>query len=315
MAQASLGGVVLGGALGALWATGLLLVLHALSRRRVDLADRLAPYLPDPAAVRALPPPRSRRSARTDPDGRRWVAPHWASAGLTWCTGPDATVRHRLQRAGLFTDIVGFRARVAAHATSGAIVGLVLGAVSWRVRGSSALIVVPFLVICAATAGALPGLRLRRLAARRQTRMLAQFPTLADVLALSVGAGESPTAALERICRVCDGELSAELRRCLAEARSGVNLAIALDRFADRTGLVGVRRFVDGMVVALDRGTPLADVLRAQAEDVRADARRALIETAGSREIAMLVPVVFLILPVTVVFAVYPGLAVLDLAL
>ena len=67
-------------------------------------------------------------------------------------------------------------------------------------------------------------------------------------------------------------------------------------------------RFVDGVVVAAERGTPLAEVLRAQAADVREAGRRALLEAGGRREIAMLVPVVFVILPTTVVFALYPGL-------
>ncbi len=37
------------------------------------------------------------------------------------------------------------------------------------------------------------------------------------------------------------------------------------------------------------------------------------MEAGGRREIGMMVPVVFLVLPVTVLFAVYPGLTVLDL--
>ena len=71
-------------------------------------------------------------------------------------------------------------------------------------------------------------------------------------------------------------------------------------------------RFVDGIVVAVERGTPLAEVLRAQAEDVREVGRRALMETGGKKEIAMMVPVVFLVLPVTVLFAVFPGIAYLS---
>ena len=39
------------------------------------------------------------------------------------------------------------------------------------------------------------------------------------------------------------------------------------------------------------------------------------MEAGGKKEIAMMVPVVFLVLPVTVLFAVYPGLAVLSLDL
>jgi tight adherence protein C len=39
------------------------------------------------------------------------------------------------------------------------------------------------------------------------------------------------------------------------------------------------------------------------------------MESGGKKEIGMMVPVVFLVLPVTVLFAIYPGLAVLDLDL
>ena len=62
------------------------------------------------------------------------------------------------------------------------------------------------------------------------------------------------------------------------------------------------------MSIAVERGTPLADVLRAQAVDVREEGKRYLLESAGKREIGMLVPVVFFVLPLTIVFALFPGL-------
>jgi tight adherence protein C len=65
------------------------------------------------------------------------------------------------------------------------------------------------------------------------------------------------------------------------------------------------------MIIAVERGTPLADVLRAQAQDVRETGRRAVMESGGKKEIAMMVPVVFLVLPITILFAVYPGFAFL----
>ena len=71
--------------------------------------------------------------------------------------------------------------------------------------------------------------------------------------------------------------------------------------------MAAVRRFADAFVVALERGTPLADVLRAQAADARDAARRELTERAARREVLMLLPVVFLVLPITVVFALFPG--------
>ena len=126
-----------------------------------------------------------------------------------------------------------------------------------------------------------------------------------------MGAGEGAVGALERICRLANGELAGELGRCLADARAGANLPDALQGLADRTGLVSLARFVDGMVVAVERGTPLAEVLRSQAQDVRETGRRAVMEAGGRKEIAMMLPVVFLVLPVTVLFAVFPGFAFL----
>jgi tight adherence protein C len=54
-------------------------------------------------------------------------------------------------------------------------------------------------------------------------------------------------------------------------------------------------------------------VLRAQADDVRESRRRELIELGGKREVLMLVPVVFLIMPVVVMYALLPGLVSLNL--
>jgi tight adherence protein C len=138
--------------------------------------------------------------------------------------------------------------------------------------------------------------------------MLAEFPVVAELLALAVTAGEGVVAALERVARLCRGELSRELGAALGEARAGIPLAEALGHLRERTTLEPLARFADGIVIALERGTPLSEVLRAQATDVREAGKRALLEAGGRKEIAMMVPVVFLVLPVTVLFALYPGL-------
>ena len=68
-----------------------------------------------------------------------------------------------------------------------------------------------------------------------------------------------------------------------------------------------------GDKLAMRSYTAGADVLHSQALDVREAGRRRLIEEGGKREIAMMVPVIFLILPVTVVFAVFPGIVAIRL--
>lgn len=144
---------------------------------------------------------------------------------------------------------------------------------------------------------------------------MVEFPTIAEMLALSISAGEGTIGALERVCSRSRGELTNELARCLNDARAGATLTDALQNLADRTGLASLARFVDGIVIAVERGTPLADVLRAQAQDVREDGRRRLMEEGGKKEIAMMVPIVFLVLPVTVLFAIFPGIQFMNFQL
>ncbi len=120
-------------------------------------------------------------------------------------------------------------------------------------------------------------------------------------------------AALDRVVQRSGGELSGDLARVLAAVRTGEPVGAAFDRMAATTGLPLVSRFAQGIAIAIERGTPLADVLHAQAADVREAGRRELIELAARREVLMMVPVVFLILPITVVFAFWPGLIGLSL--
>ena len=305
-------GAVVGLALG----IGLLVVAVRLPTwRKVGLDERLSPYLRDasrPSRLLERPfRPRRYPSARrlVDPVGRR------AGARIEQVLGGAESVRRRLVRAGRDPDVEAFRAEQVLWGALGAAAGAALAGLSWW-RGSVSAVATVVLVLAAgACAVAARDWTLSQQALRRETRMLAQFPTVAEMLALSVGAGEGPVAALDRVSRLSSGELGAELGRTLADARAGASLPVALQSLADRTGLLPLTRFVDGVIVAVERGTPLADVLRAQAQDVREAGQRALMEAAGKREIAMMVPVVFLILPVTVLFAVYPGFAFLRLGL
>ena len=131
----------------------------------------------------------------------------------------------------------------------------------------------------------------------RERQIVREFPTVAELLALAVAAGEGPVAALDRVVRRSGGELSRDLAVVLADVRTGQPVGEAFDRWAATTTQPIVARFAQGIAVAVERGTPLADVLHAQAADVREAGRRELIEVAARKEVLMLVPVVFLVLP------------------
>jgi tight adherence protein C len=304
---------LVGAGLGVLGATGVVTAVRAVPPlRRIRLEDRMAPYL------------------RTDARGRR---PTGASGltGLAACLlrpmlhalarrlndviGGTASVQRRLEQSGNSISNEEFRVEQVLWAGAGLGIGLVLALLA-AVRGSTTG-PVAFLIMALVLAVAGAMLRDRRLTSAvtgREERIIAEFPTVAELLALAVGAGESPVGALQRVSRQASGALSEELGRALAEVGAGGSLIVALEAMSRRTSVPALSRFVDGLAVAVERGTPLADVLRAQAADARDERRRALLEAGGRKEIAMMIPVVFFVLPVTVVFALFPGFYTLHLA-
>ncbi|ABK04050.1 type II secretion system protein [Arthrobacter sp. FB24] len=227
----------------------------------------------------------------------------------------SSALSRRLAQAGVRKSVVDFRAEQLLWAVLGFVLatGLILvGAASGQFN--------PFFAVVAVLGSALGGFLFRDYCLgsqikRREKLMMAEFPSLAELMALAVSAGESATGALDRVCRSSHGELAREFELVLGETRAGKPLVEALQRFSARTDLGPLVRFVDGIIVAVERGTPLADVLRAQAQDVRDTAKRDLMESAGKKEIAMMVPLVFGVLPLTVIFAVFPGLAAISLGL
>lgn len=111
------------------------------------------------------------------------------------------------------------------------------------------------------------------------------------------------------------GELTAEFRRAVLASGTGSSLSDALLDLARNVDVPALSRAIEHIVAAIDRGAPLAHVLQDQAVDAREDAKRGLLEAAGRKEIFMLLPLVFLILPLSVLFAVFPGIVLLKLGI
>jgi tight adherence protein C len=307
-------GTMLGALLGLLAAIGVGIAIRAAPPMRpIRLADRLAPYLGD------TPPPSkllARPSATATPFAvvRRIFAPAVGEVVelLERVVGGTASVRRRLGGLGSTLTVEEFRIEQLVCGAAGMAGGALLVALEGSARGHVDALLVGAIAVGGFVAGVLGrDWWLSRQLAKREQAMLSEFPVVADLLALPVVAGEAPPEALARVCRLVGGELARELETALAQTRAGAPITKALSELAERTTLEPFARFVQGLVVAIERGTPLADVLRAQAADVREIGKRALLEAGGRKEISMMAPVVFMILPVTVLFALYPGLLTL----
>lgn len=310
---------VAGGLLGGLAGLGVLLIAWRVAAiRRPALAPRVLPYLRDVRPRGSDRPPGDVAGVRPAPVAAAagvFGPPLRAAAdAVERVLGGATSVRRRLHRADLPLTLQEFRVQQVLWGL-GAMTPVALYAVLEAVSDPGGAVSTLVLCLVAFAGGVLArDHRLTSQVRARERRILAEFPAVAELLALAVAAGEGPVAALDRVVRRSDGALSTDLGRVLAEVRTGEPVGSAFDRLAAGTGLPLVSRFAQAVAVAVERGTPLADVLHAQAADVREAGRRELIETAARREVLMMVPVVFLVLPVTVLFAFWPGWVGLSLA-
>jgi tight adherence protein C len=277
------------------------------------LAARVAPYIADvsPTAREFL----DRRPAEPLPFVGGLLAPagRRIRSALVAVFGGDDSVERRLRQAGWTLTVEALRGRQLLGGVAGTGVGILFAVAIARSSGVSPLLLGVIVAVCATIGVLLPDQVLSRAARARRDRIAAELPTVLEFLTLSLSAGEAVLDALRRVARAGNGDLTREIAVVVAQVNAGVPLAAALERCADEIQLPALSRTVDQLVGALDRGSPLVDVLRAQAQDSRDDAKRSLLEAAGEKEIAMLVPLVFLILPVTVAFAIFPGVMVLQL--
>jgi tight adherence protein C len=277
--------------LGLLAAVGLVLVIsYAPPFRSVRLVDRLAPYVHD------TPPPSRLLGTATEPGlltaVRRVFGPAIGDGArlVDRMLGGRAAVRRRLDSLATDATVEDFRVEQVVWGGLGLLGAAIVAAVGSVAAGGLNVLSAGLLCVAGLMGGVLGrDWWLTQQVQRREELLLAEFPVVAELLALAVTAGESPTAAIARVTRLSGGELARELGEALGRARAGVPLVDALQQVADRTSLDPLARFIDGLLVAIERGTPLAEVLRAQAADVREAGKRRLLEAGGRKEIAMMV--------------------------
>lgn len=144
-------------------------------------------------------------------------------------------------------------------------------------------------------------------------RVESEFPAIIEMYSLAMSAGETPLAAMARIGRTASGSLAIEFNKVVALVKSGEPFHLALDAMGRDLDSIAIRRFVDSLIIATLRGAPLIDVLQRHAQEARELQRNRVLGAAAKAEISMMVPVVFLILPISILFALWPSLANLNL--
>jgi len=139
------------------------------------------------------------------------------------------------------------------------------------------------------------------------------FPAFVEMLTLSLSAGESPLMSMKRVSLSARGALSQEFGRVITAVSQGAPFIEALDSMGRRVNSLLVRRFIDALVIAMTRGAPVIEVLHSHAREARNFQRNRILGAASKAEISMMIPVVFLILPISILFALWPSLSNLNL--
>ncbi len=155
--------------------------------------------------------------------------------------------------------------------------------------------------------------RAQTLSSKRKSQIQSEMPDVIDFLWVATSSGMSLLGAIDLLVSRASGQVSSELARFLEALNLGGDFESELESFAKRLPVRQVEEFTHKITLAVNRGSPLAQMLGEQAISARDELQNALLQRAGRNETRMLIPLVFLILPVTVLFAIYPSLQLLNL--
>ena len=155
----------------------------------------------------------------------------------------------------------------------------------------------------------LPSARLNRAADLRRASIRRELPDFVDNLRVAIQAGAAVEGALDLILEDRPGPLSEEMHRVLSEIRLGRHRHEAFVRFRARVDVSEVGTLVSSLIQADELGMPLAQVLKAQADELRLRRRQWAREKAGKLPVKITMPLVLLIFPPILVITAGPAMS------
>ena len=254
-------------------AAGILLI--ALAGRTTSLSERVGRYL--------RPTPLSTESDLDTIDDGPAVA-----SGLGWSKSE-------------------FILRRSATAAAGGIIGALVSQGDLFVEGPGRS-VLPLVVLGAVTGWLVFGMWISTRRDRRARRLRFELPIVTDALSLHVIAGESVSTSIQRYIDESTGVAAEELEVALDEVGEGRGISESLQRNTRRTADPEAARLYTLLAHAHDTGGRLVEALSELGTDYRAALARDLTAEGGRRALTTYGPVLALMVPVTLLFLLYPTL-------
>jgi tight adherence protein C len=141
----------------------------------------------------------------------------------------------------------------------------------------------------------------------RQKAIARELPDVLDQMTIAVDAGLGFEAALARAAATGKGALAEELVRTLQDVAVGRPRREAYNALVRRTKVLELKRFVSAINQADSYGIAIADVLRAQAADMRVRRRLRAEEQAMKVPVKVTFPLMVCILPALMIVILGPA--------
>ena len=151
----------------------------------------------------------------------------------------------------------------------------------------------------------------KALARPKKTSLRFALPDVSGVIGLLLSAGLPVSVAIGWLAPRTIGEVGRLLRDLTANLELGADLLAELEELSGY-GDPGLSELAEKLKLMVERGAGVSAQVFELSGSLRAALYRELLAKAGSNETKMLIPTVFLILPVTVLFALFPSLVVLQ---
>ena len=153
----------------------------------------------------------------------------------------------------------------------------------------------------------LPDVLLLNTYQKRRDQIDLELADTLDQMSIAVQAGLGFDAAMLRVARNGTGTMARELLRTMQDIQVGQTRRNAYEDLAERTGSVPLRRFVRTVIQAESYGIPLADVLTAQADEMRIARRQRAERKAMEIPVKVVFPLILCILPVVFIVIIGPA--------
>ena len=166
---------------------------------------------------------------------------------------------------------------------------------------------IEFLIVLALGGFILPDIWLNRVIAKRKKEISRELPNVIDLLKLCVDAGMDFMLAVRRVVRdykPC--AVTEELSNVWRQIQMGRSRIEALRHMAWRVDMPEVSSFVRALIQGDKMGTPIGEILRVQAHEMRLYRIMKAEEAAMTAPIKMLFPLLFFILPVILIVVAGP---------